>query len=163
MELGLAGPSVTRWTHRLITEGVVTAVRDGRHVHYYPVQDLCGTCASMLAMPGSPVRFFPIFKNLHRKKDLFIYVPVAFPDDGGQQCCMHFPGTKKGYCYLTACKLLRCTIDVIVYNQEIVFLRKKNHVPPMRSPIQPIIHESGLRNTISPTQLSAPVRGTAWE
>jgi len=36
-ELGLAGPSVTRWTQRLIAEGVVTEVRDGRRVHFYPV------------------------------------------------------------------------------------------------------------------------------
>jgi hypothetical protein len=44
-ELGLAGPSVTRWTQRLITEGVVTEVRDGRRVHYYPVQDSASACA----------------------------------------------------------------------------------------------------------------------
>jgi predicted transcriptional regulator len=37
--LGLAGPSVTRWTQRLIAEGVVTEVRNGRRVHYYPVED----------------------------------------------------------------------------------------------------------------------------
>ncbi|MFA5267181.1 MAG: winged helix-turn-helix transcriptional regulator [Methanoregula sp.] len=37
--LGLAGPSITRWTQRLIAEGEVTEVRDGRRVHYYPVQD----------------------------------------------------------------------------------------------------------------------------
>lgn len=37
LELGLAGPSVTRWTQRLIAEGVVTEVRDGRRVHFYPV------------------------------------------------------------------------------------------------------------------------------
>lgn len=37
--LGLAGPSITRWTRRLIAEGVVTEVRDGRRVHYYPVQE----------------------------------------------------------------------------------------------------------------------------
>jgi DNA-binding MarR family transcriptional regulator len=45
MELGLAGPSVTRWTHRLIAEGVVTEVRDGRRVHYYPVHESASTCA----------------------------------------------------------------------------------------------------------------------
>lgn len=44
-ELGLAGPSVTRWTHRLIAEGVVTEVRDGRYVHYYPVQESGSPCA----------------------------------------------------------------------------------------------------------------------
>jgi hypothetical protein len=44
-ELGLAGPSVTRWTQRLIAEGVVTEVRDGRRVHYYPVQESGSTCA----------------------------------------------------------------------------------------------------------------------
>ncbi|MFA4859693.1 winged helix-turn-helix transcriptional regulator [Methanoregula sp.] len=38
-DLGLAGPSITRWTQRLIGEGVVTEVRDGRRVHYYPVQE----------------------------------------------------------------------------------------------------------------------------
>ncbi len=37
-ELGLAGPSVTRWTRQLIANGVVTEVRDGRRVHYYPVE-----------------------------------------------------------------------------------------------------------------------------
>jgi predicted transcriptional regulator len=44
-ELGLAGPSVTRWTQRLIAEGVVTEVRDGRYVHYYPVQESGSPCA----------------------------------------------------------------------------------------------------------------------
>jgi hypothetical protein len=39
MEVGLAGPSVTRWTQRLVSEGVVAEVRDGRYVHYYPVQE----------------------------------------------------------------------------------------------------------------------------
>jgi hypothetical protein len=37
--LGLAGPSVSRWTRRLVAEGVVTAVRDGRQVHYYPARE----------------------------------------------------------------------------------------------------------------------------
>jgi len=40
------------------------------------------------------------------------------------------------------------------------FVRKKNHVPPIRSPIQPITHESGLRNAIRPIQLSAPMTVT---
>jgi hypothetical protein len=44
-DLGLAGPSVTRWTHRLIAEGVVTEVRDGQRVHYYPVRDSASACA----------------------------------------------------------------------------------------------------------------------
>ena len=39
MEVGIAGPSVTRWTQALIAGGVVTEVRDGRQVHYYPVQE----------------------------------------------------------------------------------------------------------------------------
>jgi hypothetical protein len=43
-EVGLAGPSVTRWTQRLIAEGVVAEVRDGRRVHYYPVQESGSTC-----------------------------------------------------------------------------------------------------------------------
>jgi DNA-binding transcriptional ArsR family regulator len=34
--LGLAGPSVTRWMHRLIAEGMVTEVREGRFARYYP-------------------------------------------------------------------------------------------------------------------------------
>jgi len=34
--LGLAGPSVTRWMHRLIAEGMVTEVREGRYARYYP-------------------------------------------------------------------------------------------------------------------------------
>jgi hypothetical protein len=33
--LGLAGPSVTRWMHRLIAEGMVTEVHEGRFVRYY--------------------------------------------------------------------------------------------------------------------------------
>jgi DNA-binding transcriptional ArsR family regulator len=33
--LGLAGPSVTRWMHRLIAEGMITEVREGRIVRYY--------------------------------------------------------------------------------------------------------------------------------
>lgn len=45
LELGLAGPSVTRWTQRLIAEGVVTGVRDGRRVHFYLVQEPGSTCA----------------------------------------------------------------------------------------------------------------------
>jgi DNA-binding transcriptional ArsR family regulator len=36
-QLGLAGPSVTRWMHRLIAEGMVTEVREGRYVRYFPV------------------------------------------------------------------------------------------------------------------------------
>jgi len=43
-ELGLAGPSVTRWTRRLITGGVVAEVRDGRMVHYYPVPEPGCSC-----------------------------------------------------------------------------------------------------------------------
>jgi predicted transcriptional regulator len=35
--LGMAGPSVTRWMHRLIAEGMVTEVREGRFARYYPV------------------------------------------------------------------------------------------------------------------------------
>ncbi|WP_440950654.1 winged helix-turn-helix transcriptional regulator [Methanosphaerula subterraneus] len=42
LELGLAGPSVTRWTQRLIAEGVVTEVRDGRRVYFYPVPGSAG-------------------------------------------------------------------------------------------------------------------------
>jgi DNA-binding transcriptional ArsR family regulator len=34
--LGLAGPSVTRWMHRLIDEGIVKEVREGRFARYYP-------------------------------------------------------------------------------------------------------------------------------
>ncbi len=34
--LGLAGPSVTRWMHRLIDEGMVKEVREGRFARYYP-------------------------------------------------------------------------------------------------------------------------------
>jgi hypothetical protein len=34
--LGLAGPSVTRWMHRLIAEGMVTEVREGRFARFYP-------------------------------------------------------------------------------------------------------------------------------
>jgi hypothetical protein len=41
-QLGLAGPSVTRWMHRLIAEGMVTEVREGRFARYYPV--LCQVC-----------------------------------------------------------------------------------------------------------------------
>lgn len=37
--LGLAGPSVTRWMQRLITEGMVTEVHEGRCVRYYPAPD----------------------------------------------------------------------------------------------------------------------------
>ncbi len=37
--LGLAGPSVTRWMQRLITEGMVTEVHEGRYVRYYSVLD----------------------------------------------------------------------------------------------------------------------------
>jgi predicted transcriptional regulator len=44
-ELGLAGPSVTRWTHRLIAGGVVSEVRDGRCVHYYPAGGTGGIAA----------------------------------------------------------------------------------------------------------------------
>jgi hypothetical protein len=40
-----------------------------------------------------------------------------------------------------------------------VFLRKKNHDPPIRRPIQPMIHEAGLRNAMRPMQLSAPIAG----
>jgi hypothetical protein len=38
-ELGLAGPSITRWTRRLTDECVVVEVRDGRCVHYYPAAE----------------------------------------------------------------------------------------------------------------------------
>ncbi|MDO9326417.1 MAG: winged helix-turn-helix transcriptional regulator [Methanoregula sp.] len=38
--LGLAGPSVTRWMPRLIAEGMVTEVHEGRCVRYYPAPDL---------------------------------------------------------------------------------------------------------------------------
>ena len=38
--LGLAGPSVTRWMQRLITERMVTEVHEGRCVRYYPALDL---------------------------------------------------------------------------------------------------------------------------
>jgi hypothetical protein len=41
-QLGLAGPSVTRWMHRLIAEGMVTEVREGRFARYYPA--LCQMC-----------------------------------------------------------------------------------------------------------------------
>ncbi len=51
LELGLAGPSVTRWTQRLIAEGVVTEVRDGRRVHFYPVPGSAG--APTQAVPES--------------------------------------------------------------------------------------------------------------
>jgi hypothetical protein len=51
LELGLAGPSVTRWTQRLIAEGVVTEVRDGRRVHFYPVQEPGSACAHTQAIP----------------------------------------------------------------------------------------------------------------
>jgi hypothetical protein len=37
-ELGLAGPSVTRWTQRLTAGGVVSEVRDGRRVRYFPAE-----------------------------------------------------------------------------------------------------------------------------
>jgi predicted transcriptional regulator len=39
-QLGLAGPSVTRWMQRLIAECVVTEVRDGRYTRYYPAHAL---------------------------------------------------------------------------------------------------------------------------
>ena len=42
--LGLAGPSVTRWMHRLIAEGMVTEVREGRFARYYPA--LCQVCGT---------------------------------------------------------------------------------------------------------------------
>lgn len=45
MEVGIAGPSVTRWTQALIAGGVVAEVRDGRQVHYYPVQEPVSTGA----------------------------------------------------------------------------------------------------------------------
>lgn len=35
-QLGLAGPSVTRWMHRLIAQGMVSEVREGRFARYYP-------------------------------------------------------------------------------------------------------------------------------
>ncbi len=35
VHLGLAGPSVTRWMQRLITEGMITEVHEGRCVRYY--------------------------------------------------------------------------------------------------------------------------------
>jgi hypothetical protein len=38
--LGLAGPSVTRWMQRLIAEGMVTEVHEGRCVRYYSVPAL---------------------------------------------------------------------------------------------------------------------------
>jgi predicted transcriptional regulator len=38
--LGLAGPSVTRWMQRLIAEGIVTEVHEGRFVRYYSTPDL---------------------------------------------------------------------------------------------------------------------------
>jgi hypothetical protein len=34
--MGLAGPSVTRWMHRLIDEGMIKEVREGRYARYYP-------------------------------------------------------------------------------------------------------------------------------
>jgi len=34
--LGLAGPSVTRWMHRLAGQGMVSEARDGRYTRYYP-------------------------------------------------------------------------------------------------------------------------------
>lgn len=43
-QLGLAGPSVTRWMHRLIAEGMVTEVREGRFARYYPA--LCQVCGT---------------------------------------------------------------------------------------------------------------------
>jgi DNA-binding transcriptional ArsR family regulator len=43
--LDLAGPSVTRWMHRLIREGMVTEVHDGRFVRYYCAPDLSVTPA----------------------------------------------------------------------------------------------------------------------
>ena len=38
--LGLAGPSVTRWMHRLIAEGMMTEVHEGRFIRYYPAQNM---------------------------------------------------------------------------------------------------------------------------
>jgi len=46
VQLGLAGPSVTRWTHRLIAEGVINEVRDGRCARYYPAQDGIVACTA---------------------------------------------------------------------------------------------------------------------
>ncbi len=37
-ELGLAGPSVTRWTQRLVAGGIVAELRDGRMVRYFPAE-----------------------------------------------------------------------------------------------------------------------------
>lgn len=37
--LGLAGPSVTRWMQKLIAEGMITEVHEGRFVRYYPALD----------------------------------------------------------------------------------------------------------------------------
>jgi predicted transcriptional regulator len=34
--LGLAGPSVTRWMQRLLAEGGIHEVHEGRYVRYYP-------------------------------------------------------------------------------------------------------------------------------
>lgn len=45
-ELGLAGPSVTRWTSRLIADRMVTQVRDGRLARHYPAGDPTGDCAA---------------------------------------------------------------------------------------------------------------------
>jgi hypothetical protein len=38
--LGLAGPSVTRWMQRLIAEGIIKELHEGRFVRYYPAIDL---------------------------------------------------------------------------------------------------------------------------
>ncbi|MGB9175752.1 MAG: winged helix-turn-helix transcriptional regulator [Methanoregula sp.] len=44
--LGLAGPSVTRWMQRLIAEGMVTEVHEGRFVRYYSTPNLSVAWAS---------------------------------------------------------------------------------------------------------------------
>lgn len=44
--LGLAGPSVTRWMQRLIAEGMVSEVHEGRFVRYYTPPDLSVAQAS---------------------------------------------------------------------------------------------------------------------
>lgn len=51
-------------------------------------------------------------------------------------------------------------MGIVGVSHEAAFLRKKNHVPSIRYPIQLITSESGLRNAISQYKLSTPMVGT---
>jgi len=42
--LGIAGPSVTRWMHRLAREGIISEVREGRYTRYYPAHTTDAGC-----------------------------------------------------------------------------------------------------------------------